>query len=1012
LSEGPIVGPVNGAKSVYFDGVQLVSDDGTPNFEDWSVAGNAGWPDQPVLSGFAAQQAETAVGLQVKKATPLTRTIVDPNADRARVTVSVPALQVQNTSTGNITGSSVVFNVLLQSNGGGYALVTQHTISGKTNTRYQRALTFPLVGNPPWDIRIQRVTDDSTLNTVQNDLYWDSYTSIIDAKVNYTLSAVIGVTIDAEQFQAIPKRAYDIEGLIISVPSNYDPRARTYTGTWDGTFAQEWTNNPAWVLYDLVVQNRYGIGDFIDASEVDKWALYRIAQWCDQNVSDGKGGVEPRFTCNIQISTQVEAFDLLATIAGIFRGFTYWAGGQMIAVADMPSDAVAIYNNSNVLEGTFNYHGADIRARHNYYRVSWQDQTLLGETRISPVEGEPEAISRYGLQPQDIAAAGCTSESQAIRTGKWGIYTDTYEGETVDFVVGLDGAWSRPGDVIRVADINIGGQRRGGRLVAATTTKLTLDEPFQMVSGVNYNVSVVMPSGLVESRYVNPTVGKQSNLTVTVPFSVAPLPDSWWVVTSSDLEATWWRVLSAKMTDNDRYEMTAMTHRPDKWDYIEKNIALSEPDITNIGGIADITNLNAKDYLVALSPISIGVRMLISWTSSAPSFEVAYRPQNGNWIRARVDQSAHDVAVEDGFYDIWVTPINLMGRRGITLKTTYEVIGKSAPPANVQNFRIQVVGDVAMFQWAPAADIDVIIGGSFEIRYSPRTSGASWISSNPALTSIPGTATSVELPYRPGTYLIRARDIGGIFSPQAALVTSEITTTAKQFIRICESPTWPGVKTNVQVQMPQEWLIITNEEAGLGTYLFANEIDMGGVFPVILSVDMLAFPFYENDIYIDQRPGLVDDWQDWDSSQDDGRGMVTVQVRQTDNDPASGSAVWGPWANLVAGEYRGRGFEFRALLSAPSGQNVAIEQLCVIADVSAKLEEGANIVWVPNKQRINFTVKFFYTPAISIAVQSGATGDQFRITNKSRTGFDIELLNSANAPITAARTFDWIASGY
>ena len=187
---------------------------------------------------------------------------------------------------------------------------------------------------------------------------------------------------------------------------------------------------------------------------------------------------------------------------------------------------------------------------------------------------------------------------------------------------------------------------------------------------------------------------------------------------------------------------------------------------------------------------------------------------------------------------------------------------------------------------------------------------------------------------------------------------------------------------------------------------------MGGVFPVILSVDMLAFPFYENDIYIDQRPGLVDDWQDWDSSQDDGRGMVTVQVRQTDNDPASGSAVWGPWANLVAGEYRGRGFEFRALLSAPSGQNVAIEQLCVIADVSAKLEEGANIVWVPNKQRINFTVKFFYTPAISIAVQSGATGDQFRITNKSRTGFDIELLNSANAPITAARTFDWIASGY
>lgn len=1012
LSEGPIVGPVNGAKSVYFDGVQLVSDDGTPNFEDWSVAGNAGMPDQPVLPGFTAQQAETGVGLIVKKATPLTRTIVDPNTNRARVTVSVPALQKQNTSTGDIKGTKVVFNVLLQSNGGGYALVTQHTIEGKTNTRYQRALTFPLVGSPPWDIRVERVTDDSTVNTLQNELYWDSYTSIIDVKVNYTLSAVIGVTIDAEQFQAIPKRAYDIKGLIISVPSNYDPETRLYSGVWNGTFKQAWTNNPAWVLYDLVVKNRYGIGDFIDAAEVDKWSLYRIAQWCDESVPNGDGGSEPRFLCNIQITTQSEAFDLLNTIASVFRGFTYWAGGQMVAVADMPSDAVAIYNNANVLEGTFNYHGADIRARHNYYRVSWQDQTLLGENRITPVEGEPEAISRYGLQPQDIQAAGCTSEGQAVRTGKWGIYTDTYEGETVDFVVGLDGAWSKPGDIIRIADINVGGERRGGRLVAATTTTLTLDSPLSMTATIGYVATVVLPTGAVESRAVVPVNAVQTTISVSSPFTVAPLPDSYWVVTSSDLDATWWRVIKATMTEKDRYEMTALMHHPDKWAYIEKNIPLSQPDISNIGGTPGLTNLNAKDYLVALSSISIGVRMLISWTSNAPSFEVAYRPVDGNWVRTRVDATALDVPVEEGVYDIWVTPINLLGRRGTTTKIQYEVVGKTAPPADVQNFRIQVVNDVAMFQWAPATDLDVIIGGGFEIRYSPRTSGVSWVSSNPQITSIPGTATTVELPYRPGTYLIRARDIAGVFSVNATTVVSSLTTAAKQFIRICESPSWPGTKSNVQVQMPQEWLVLTNEEAGIGTYTFANEIDMGGVFPVVLTVDMLAFPFYENDVFIDSRPGNVDDWQDWDSSQDDGRGMVTVQVRQTDNDPASGSAVWGPWANFIAGEYRGRGFEFRALLSAPSGQNVAIEQLCIIADVSAKLEEGANIVWVPNKQRINFTVKFVYVPAISIAVQSGVTGDYFVISNKSITGFDLELKNSAGAIITGARTFDWIASGY
>lgn len=1012
LSEGPIVGPVDGAKSVYFDGVQLVSDDGTPNFEDWQVAGNAGMPDQPVLPGFAAQQAETAVSLIVKKATPLTRTIVDPNTDRARITVSVPALQKQNTSTGDIKGTKVVFNVLLQSNGGGYALVTQHTIEGKTNTRYQRALTFPLVGSPPWDIRVQRVTDDSTLNTLQNDLYWDSYTSIIDAKVNYTLSAVIGVTIDAEQFQAIPKRAYDIKGLIISVPSNYDPEARTYSGTWDGTFKQAWTNNPAWVLYDIVVQNRYGIGDFIDASEVDKWGLYRIAQWCDQLVDNGRGGTEPRFTCNIQIMNRAEAFDLLATIASTFRGFTYWAGGQMVAVADMPSDPVAVYTNANVIDGVFNYHGADIRARHNVYSISWQDQALLGETRISLVEGEPESISRYGLQKNDMLAAGCTSESLAIRTGKWGIYTDTYEGETVDFVAGLYAAWARPGDIVAVADINVGGERRGGRVVAATTTTLTLDAPVYLNSIQSYAVSVVMPDGKVFTTYTTGANAEATVITVSVPFPTAPDAGTIWVISSSDLEATLWRVLTAKQTEADRYEMTAVIHHPDKWDYIERNLPLSTPDITNIGGIPDLNNLNAIDYLVALSSISIGVRMLISWTSTAPSFEVAYRPVNGNWIRTRVDQTAHDVPVEEGQYEIWVTPINLIGRRGTTTKMIYEVVGKSAPPANVENFRIQVVNEVAMFQWAPATDLDVIIGGSFEIRYSPRLSGVSWASSNTQLASIPGTATSVEMPYRPGTYLIRARDIAGYMSPQAAVISSELPSKAKQFVRICESPDWPGTKSNISVQMPQEWLVLTDETAGIGTYTFANEIDMGAIFPVTLVLDMLAFPFYENDVFIDSRPGLVDDWQDWDSSQDDGRGAVVVQVRQTDDDPDAPAAVWGAWHNFQAGEYRGRGFQFRALLSAPPGQNVAVETLCIIADVSAKIDQGNDVVWVPNKQRINFTVKFIYTPAISIAVQQGLSTETFRVTNKSNTGFDLELLTSTGTPVTASRTFDWIASGY
>lgn len=1012
LSEGPIVGPWNGAKSVYFDGVPVLAEDDTPNYENWTIAGNSGWPDQPVLPGFAAQQGEVAVSLQLKKDTPLTRTILNADVTRCRITVSVPALQVQSTSTGDIKGTSVVFRVYLQSNGGGYALVTEHTISGKTNTRYQRALAFPLAGDPPWDIRLERVTADSTTNNVQNDLYWDSYTEIIDTKINYTLSAVIGYTIDAEQFQAIPKRVVDCGGRIISVPSNYDPPTRTYTGIWDGTFKQAWTDNPAWVLYDLIIMERYGLGDFVSAADVDKWSLYRIAQWCDGMVPNDQGGQEPRWTFNGVISTQQEAFDLLAAVASVYRGAMYWTGGQLVGMADMPSDPVAQYTNANVMEGTFNYHGADVRAHKTQYVVRWNDPSNLGEPRPALIDGDPALISKFGIQRAEIQAIGCTSEGQATRIGEWAIYTDSYEGETVDFVPGLEAAWARPGDIVQVADVNIGGTRRGGRIRSATTTTVTLDSAVTLAIGQTYFLSCVMPDGSVVTRQVSTGDGTFTTLTVAA-FTQAPLPDTAWVLASSDLQPTLWRVLTARQTENDRYELVAQRHLPAKWNYIERDKPLSQPDISNIGAIAPVSNLNAQDYLVALSPVSIGVRMLISWQSSAPLFDLAYRPVNGNWIRVRVDQTAHDVEVVEGDYEIWVTPMNVIGRRGTTTKIKYTVVGKTAPPADPQNFRMQLVEGVAMFQWAPTTELDMVIGGIYEMRHSPRTTGVTWVSANRVLTSIPGTATTVELPYRVGTYLLKSRDASGTFSTNAAVIATSIPASgAKEFIRICESPNWTGTKVNCRVQLPQQWLVITDEMAGLGEYSFTNSIDMGGVFPVTLSVDMLAFPFYEGDIFVDDRPGLVDDWQNWDSAIDDGEGMVTIRVRQTDDDPASGAAVWGPWQQFLSGEYLGRGFQFMAWLNAPEGQNVAIEQLCIIADVSNKIDQGADVRWMPVKQHIDFTVKFQFTPSISVAIQNGVVGDYFVITNKSPTGFDLELKNSANLIIAADRTFDWIASGY
>lgn len=1039
LGEGPIKGPHNGAASVFFDGVPLLSGN-QYNFQNWAVAGNTGWPDQSVLRGFPAQQSETSVNIQLTTKATVVRTINDGNVDRVRITVSVPALQKTDKKNGNITGTFVEFDFYVQQNGGGWVYRGRFNISGKTNTRYQRAYTFDLpAGVGPWDLMLYRVTPDSAVIELQNELYWDSFTSIIDAKVNYTLSAVIGTTIDAEQFQTIPKRVYEIDGLYILLPNNYNPVTRVYTGVWDGTWQYNFSNNPAWVFFNLVHQPRYGLGNFIAIDQIDKWALYKIGQWCDQMVPNGKGGWEPRFVCNCVINEQQEAFDLVNALASVFRGQAYWAGGMMVPVADMPKDPVAQYTNANVIDGTFTYQGADIRARKNMALVKWNDPKNLGEPRIAIVE-DTAGISKFGIQKTDVIAIGCTSESQAIRTGKWTLFSDTYESETVSFAAGLDTAWCRPGDVIRIADATIGGERRGGRIVEATADHVVLDAPVTVLATSGWVISCQMPDGHIETRNAASALGETVDIYPQPAFSAAPLPDSIWIHATSDLQPTLWRVVSARETEPDRFEVTALRQRPDKWAYIENNIALSNPDVSNIGTVPTITGLNAKDYLVALSPISVGVRMLVSWQSKAPAFDIAWRPVNGNWNRARIEQTAHDVDVEEGKYDVWVTPVNSMGRRGSTSKLVYTVVGKSAPPADVRNFRIQSVQGVAMFQWAPATDLDVLIGGGFEMRYSPRLSGVSWSSSNIVLTSIPGTATTVELPYRPGTYLIKARDIVGLYSKNFAVVTSSAPDiNFRPYVRICEQTEWLGDKQNVRVQMPQEWLVLgvtggtwddqlTNMDTwpqvdelpigpsgpapNEGTYKFFNHIDMGGIVPVRLSVDMLAFPYIEDDVFVDERIGNTDDWQDWDNAAADAGGMVTIRMRQTDEDPANPGATWTEWQQFLSGEYTGRGFQFRADLGAPPGQNVAIEELCILADISNKQDQGADIPWVPNFMNIEFNLDFFSIPSISIAIQNGVVGDTFRITNKTRSGFKLELISSTGAIITGARTFDWIASGY
>lgn len=1048
ISDGLIQG-IRSLNDIFLDGVPL------PNFDNTQVQIRNGYRSQPIMNGFASQQTEVAVGVEMKQSEPIVRTIDNLEADRVRITLMTPALQ-RIEDDGDMNGRKVDYVVDIQQVGtGGYVRKLTHSMEGKTQSQYQRAYILALPKPGPWNVRVTRTSAESNSSKVQDDLYWESYTEIVDDRVNYNATAVVGLFLDSEQFQTIPKRTFLIDGIICLVPTNYDPVAASYAGVWDGTFKSAWTNNPAWIFLDLLVNRRHGIGEFLTLAQVDKWSLYQVSQWCDGRVPNGRGGQERRFTCNVQITDRQEAFDLIAQIASIFRGFTYWNGSQMVAVADQPSDPVHQFTNANVIEGNFTYSGSDLRARHTMATVTWNDPAQLGQPRVAVVE-DPDAMARYGIQEAELEAVGCASEAQAIRTGKWALYTELYEGEAVTFSTGLESAFVRPGEIIRVMDVNIAGKRRGGRVGAGSTAARVYFDHWDIgawTPGGSVYLSCVLghgaSEGTVQTRAVagfftkpGPDGTTLGYVDMAEPFSEAPPPDATWVMSEpGDLEPTLWRVITVRQAEADIYEVNAVRHFPDKWAYVERNVPLSDPDISDIVvAWPAVTGLAVKEYLVQLSPISVGVRVILSWISKAPQFQVEYRKQNGNWTLTRTDQKAIDLPSSEGPWEFRVTPIGALGVRGKMATLAYTVQGRFVPPQAPQQLRIKISDGVALFEWLPSVELDVIIGGHFELRHASQTTGASWASAQVVIPSIPGSATTVEAVYRPGTWFLKTFDIVGVASKEAAIVIStQPDGRYHQFAEVCENPDWLGDHNYTEVQMPQEWLVLgqtggmwdeqladmdtwpdvdvlvegapPSPEAGPrhGWYVFENRIDAGAVFPVRFSTDILAFPFADPDEYIDRRLDDCDDWADWDNTAEDLDGQVQLFIRTTDNDPASPTATWSDWQPYSPIEYTARGFEFRADLYAPAGQNIAVEELCITADLRMKMDSEEDVPYPAAQTHVTFAVKFYLVPSVVVTVQNAQAADDIQVINKTRQGFDVTVKQGA---VHQTRTFDWQARGF
>lgn len=667
LSEGEIAGPVDGLKSVYFDETPVLSSDGTANFSGYDIQFRSGTQDQDPVSGFPASESTTSVGVEFKASTPWTHTFTNTELDAVRITLAVSGLQKVNQKNGNINGYRVDYTIELSSNGGTYSTVVSSAFDGKTTSAYARSHRIDLPsGGAPWTIRVRRSTADSSTNYISDTTLVQAYTEIIDAKLRYPMSALAAIKIDASQFSSIPTRAYHLKGRIIRVPSNYDADARTYSGTWDGTFKTAYSNNPAWVFYDILTNDRYGLGDVLDEGYIDKWSLYEIAQYCDESVPTGVGSnTEPRFTCNCYLQSAADATAVLSDLATAFRGIVYCGNGSAIPVADMPRDPSYTYTAANVIDGKFQYQGSARSTRYTVCYVSYNDPDDMYNTKVEAVE-DADGIARYGIVATSITAFACSSRSQAHRLGLWTLLTSQRETRSVTFSVGLDGAIATPGQIIRIADPAIAGKRIGGRLHAVnSTTQVVVDKN----DGISVGDTLIctLPSGTTESSIVSAVDG--TTITVKTAFSTAPEAESIWAVVNSDLQTQTFRVVSVTEGDGSTFDIAAVQNEQSKYAAVDYGSALSDTIITSIpeSSVPAPSDLKITSNEVVEQGIS-STTVTLSWTKPEVAGGVGYyilewKRDNSDWITVpQVASCSYDItSAYSGTYQFRIRATNAVG---------------------------------------------------------------------------------------------------------------------------------------------------------------------------------------------------------------------------------------------------------------------------------------------------------------------------------------------------------------
>ena len=916
-------------KDVFLNGTQVLQStasntsptDTDFNFPNISFEPRFGTSSQTAIQGISEIETENAVGVAVTKASPVSRSITNTSVNAVRVTLGFPSLQ-KFEDDGDINGAEVAINIQTIENDGTTTTVITDTVKGRTASTYFRdyKINFASDTSFPVTIRVNRTTDDSTETTLQNSSLWSSFTEIINEQRAYANSAHVAIRFDAQTFPSIPKRMYKVRGTKIKIPHNGTVQSDgsiSYSGTFNGTFKtdKEWTNDPAWILYDLLTTSK-GFGDQIDTTQLDVFSFYSASVYSATQVDDGFGGTEPRFSCNVVIQNQKQAYDLINDLCSVMRVMPFYSAGTISITQDRPTDASYLFNLSNVTEQGFTYSNSSKNSKVTVVNVAYFNNETQ-EIDYETVE-DTALQAKYGVVTKNLRGFATTSRGQASRLGKWFLYTQSNEAEIVNFTTTLEsGTLVRPGAVINIADPLRAGVRRGGRIkTGVSTTEIVIDD-FRNTDRDHSNggtLSVILSDGTLETRTINNITN--DTIHVTSAFSSTPPSNSVWVIENTTVQLQTFRVIGVTEVDQLAYQITAVAHNPSKYANVEDGTALAARTITTLTSIKPSpSNLQSSEQIVVLNNRAVS-KLFIQWqpVAGVTEYMVQYRFQNENFISERITRPDFTIfETKNGTYEIRVFSYNALGKPSITPATTsITTVGKTALPADVQNLRIEPISDqFVRLRFDKSTDVDVIHGGNVVVRSSNLTDGTgTFTNAVDVIPALPGSISETIVPnIVEGEYILKFRDDGGRLSSgeTSVLVTSpdplpKLTVFTDR--EDTDSPPFGGAKVDCFFSEDVNGLVLGSLEllddvtdfdsiadfdflgavdiTG-GSYEFANTLDLGGKQPLRLRRHFVTQGFYPNDL-IDKRSANIDTWTDFDGATAFDVG-ASLLVATTDIDP-------------------------------------------------------------------------------------------------------------------------------